>query len=283
MRFQRGNAATRRQYGRRLFFAYGALLLIVIAAVVVTQRSPRSVTVQRYGPNLVVDFVGILITLLLVERILVWQRERAEAPLRAIALRRVWQQMNRLVYMLLYSYKAAAPAGSAKPIALDALLDAWQREARHLDFQRSAGVPGSNRSWLVYAAEVTTDFESSVHEIIDRYLSVLGSEFAAAAEALIEDDVFAALKLGLVLDAYDSSSGRRPPRNSFSVRAEDDPTFDSTAHFADLLKALHDVYLRIGGRPLGVSAVFYNDDASPAWASGRVGDPCAAEDDGHHR
>lgn len=41
-----------------------------------------------------------------------------------------------------------------------------------------------------------SDFETSVLEVIDRYLAVLGAEFAAAAEAVVDDTVFTILKLG---------------------------------------------------------------------------------------
>lgn len=262
----------RRPYGRRLVLAYALLVTVTVAGVVVVQAFPNSKTVQRYGPNVVADLFGILVTILLVERLLTWQRERNEAPLRAIALRKVWRQMNRLVYMLLYSYKAAAPAGSETPVALDALLRAWQREARHLDFRRSAGIPGGGRSWHQYAAETMSEFETGVLEVIDRYLSVLGTEFAAAAEAVIDDTVFTIVKLGPSIEAQDAAMGWDLARNSFSVRSVEDPNYDSLVHFADLVRAMHEVYLRLGGPALGLATVFYDDDASPAWDSGRIAD-----------
>jgi hypothetical protein len=95
---------------------------------------------------MVTDVLGILVTIIVVERVRAWQRERAAAAIRTVTLRRVWYPLNRLTQMLVFAYKASAPPGSPKPTSVESRLENWQREARNLDFTRPYGPDGPPRS-----------------------------------------------------------------------------------------------------------------------------------------
>jgi hypothetical protein len=261
--------AAPRPYGRHLALTYLALGGFVVVGAVVVESSPGSAAVQRYGPNLVTDVLGILVTVVVVERLLAWQRERAAAPIRTVALRRVWHQLNRLTHMLLFSYKAAAPPGSPQPTSLDALLAAWQVEARHLDFRRPYGPDGPPRSWLRYGAEVAAGFEEGIRDLTDRYLDVLGADFPAAAEDLIDHPVFQFLRHGAEVEGLDAQYGWDIPRLSFVVASMDEPESDSLTEVAALVSRIYDSYAHLGGRPLTLDARLYEDHLSPAWSSAR--------------
>jgi hypothetical protein len=261
---------SRRPYGGRPVLTYGSLVLAVVVGIVVVELWPANEAVERYGPNIVAELFGILVTLAVVERLLTWQRERAATPVRTVALRRVWYQLNGLTHMLLFAYKAAAPPGSPEPTSLEALLENWQREARFLDFRRPYGPDGPPRSWHQYAAEVLTRFEDGIRDVIDRYLPVLGPELPAAAEDVIDHPVFQIVKNGPALERLDASHGWHLPRPSFLVESVEDPALDSLQDFSRLLARLYEAYDRLGGPAVTLDARLYEDHLSPAWASGRA-------------
>lgn len=258
-----------RPYGRRLALTYGAFLAAAIVGVAVVEIWPDEPRVARYGPNLVTELVGILVTLIVVERLLAWQRTRATAPVRRVALRQMWKNLNSLTHMLLFAYKASAPPGSPQVTDFEALLSAWEREARWLDFRRPYGPDLPRRSWHVYAGEVATGFEQGVRDILDRYLDVLGSELSAAAEDLIDEPMFAFLTFGSAIERADQEYGIDQPRLSFMVQSVEDPEHDSLRNFALLLRRLHDAFERLGGPQLTLDARLYEDHLSPMWGSAR--------------
>lgn len=156
------------KYERRIHVGYAAIAGFAVIAVLATEVWPRGNLLGRYGPNLVAEALGILVTLVFVERILVWQRDRALAPVRAVALRRMRIHLNRLMHMVLFSYKAAAPPGSPEEVEPSGLLSAWAREARWLDFRKPYGPDGPARPWHQYASEVVSDFEDGTSALLDR-------------------------------------------------------------------------------------------------------------------
>lgn len=147
---------------------------------------------------------------------------------------------------------------------------AWRVEARHLDFRKSAGAQWGNRPWYDYAAETALDFETELHQIIDRYLVVLGTDFPAAVESVIGDTVFEAIKFTPAIVANNAAMSIDRPINPLVIQSIDDPTRDSLAEFADQIITMQRAYRKIGGKPLTFSAPMYRDDVSPAWGSGRV-------------
>jgi hypothetical protein len=269
LRIVRRAMTARRPYGGRLAATYALLLGLGIVGAVLVQRSPKDATVQRYGPNLVTNLAAILITVVVVERLLNWQRLRDSAPVRTVALRRFWHQLNGLTYMLLFAYKAASPSGSPQPTELEPLLQNWQHEARFLDFRLPYGPDGPPRSWHQYAAEVMTRFEDGVRDVTDRYLGVLGSDLPAAAEDIIDHPVFQVIKNGPAIERFDAASGLDLPRCSFLVRSVEDPDRDSLADFAQLMARAHEAYRRLDGPPVVLDARRYEDHLSPAWGSAR--------------
>src|SRR4051812_2580806 len=85
-----------RPYGRRLVLTYVFLVVATVVGIAVVEVWSSSDVVERYGPNLVAELVGILVTLAVVERLLTWQRERAATPLRMVATRRFWRLLSSL-------------------------------------------------------------------------------------------------------------------------------------------------------------------------------------------
>jgi hypothetical protein len=267
------SSTTRRPYAGRLTATYLCLVLALVIVVVVVQLSPKNATVQRYGPNIVGSLVGILITVVVVERLLSWQRQRDATPIRAVALRRIWYQLNGLTQLLLFAYKASSARGGPEPTALEPLLENWAREARLLDFRRPYGPDGPPRSWHQYAAEVLTRFEDGFRDVIDRYLGVLGPELPAAAEDVIDHPVFQVVKNGPAIERFDAANGIDLPRLSFDVRSVEDPTRDSLTDLASRIVKAHEAYDRLGGPPLTLDARLYDDAISPGWGSARFEGP----------
>ena len=130
-----------------------------------------------------------------------------------------------------------------------------------------------------YAAETALDFETELHQIIDRYLVVLQPDFPAAVESVIGDTVFEAIKFTQPSLRTTRLSSIDRPINPLVIQSIDDPTRDSLAEFADQIITMQRAYRKIGGKPLTFSAPMYRDDVSPAWGSGRVDGPQTSDRD----
>ncbi len=261
---------SRRPYGRHLTITYGALASALVVGVVVVESDRDSEVIQRYGPNLVAELFGIIVTIVVVERLLAWQRERASTPVRMVALRRAWRLLNGLTHMLVFSYKAAAPAQGERLATLDSLLMGWQRHAPLLDFRCPYGPDGPPRSWHQYAAEVVTSFETGFLDLIDRYLSLLGPELVAAAEDVIDHPIFQIVKSGPAIEQLDAAHGWDLPRCSFNIQSVDGSDANVAREFARLVEKLGEAYDRLGGPSLSLDARLYEDHISPACGSARL-------------
>lgn len=272
----RQRSATRRPYGGRLAITYLCLVAALVVGVIVVQRSPKNTTIQRYGPNIVGSLVGILIAVVVVERLLAWQRDRDATPIRTVALRRIWYQLNGLTHMLLFAYKASAQQESHYETVLETLLEGWVREARLLDFRRPFGPDGPPRSWHQYAAEVLSRFEDGFRDVVDRYLVVLGPDLLAATEDIIDHPVFQVVKSGPAIERFDAENGIDLPRLSLVVRSVEDPTRDSLKDFAHLVLKAYEAYERLGGPALTLDARLYSDAIGPGWSSARYDGPPGA-------
>jgi hypothetical protein len=270
---RRQRVSWRPSYRLALGLAYGSLLAIIVLGVCLVALLPHARAVGQYGPNIVATFVGVLITLTFVERLLTWQRRRHEAPLRTVALQRACLRLSRLAQMFLFSYKAAAVQGSPAPTELEALMAVWRVEVGHLDFRKSAGPQTGDRPWYEYAAETALDFETHLHQIIDRYLVVLGTDFPVAVENVIGDSVFEAMKFTPAVIGNHTATGIDHPINLLAIPDVANPTRDCLAEFADQVITMHRAYRRIGGEALTLVASMYRDDVGPGWGSGRVEGP----------
>jgi hypothetical protein len=261
------------RYGRRLAVAYGLFAGIAALIIAGVELCPKDRVFALYGPNLVAELLGILVTVLVVERLLVWQRERALTSIRSVALRRVRVYLNRLMHFVLFSYKAAAPPGSARLTAPDELLHAWSNWGRGLDFRKPYGPDGPARSWHQHGATTMQDFEEGTGRLLDRYLEVLGPDLPVAVEDVVDHPITQVLKHSNAIERFDLEYGLDIPRLSLLMTDSDNPKAAPLAVLAEKLRRLIRCYDCLAEEPFSLDERLYEDHISPAWASAQVARP----------
>jgi hypothetical protein len=253
---------------RRLVGAYFLLIAVAAVIAIATEIAPRGRALESYGPNLIAEISGILATVLIVERLLAWQREREVAPLRDVAVRRVRRHLYSLLMFMAQTYKAAATAGSEEPYAPEDVVRCWDRDAWLLDFRTEAPVFPRQR-WSVYAASVFESFETGMLSDLDRYAEVLGRNFVIATEDLLDDSLFSMMKYGPAIDRSDADMGFDRPRLNLYIQ---DKSIDSSVRgqFGARFLAVISAYDALAETPLRLVDGTWKEDSAPAWGAGRL-------------
>jgi hypothetical protein len=252
---------------RALRLGYAAFAIVALALLFAAEVWPGE---RDYAPNLFGEIIGIFLTVLVVERLLRWERQRELAPLRAVALRRVKRPIVRLVTLVARMYKAAAEPGTKAPASLEELLDGWVREARWLDFKTEAPVL-PRRAWLAWTSTEVEQVEQLLLGDLDRYAEPLGERFVVAAEDLLEHWVVHLLKQLPTIPVVDAEQGISRPH--LLVLSGDN---GGLREFADLLLGLVAAYDEIAPQPLAAIGD-WKEDSAPHWGASRFEPPAVHE------
>jgi hypothetical protein len=170
-----------------IYVVLGALL---VAAVVVTIRYPDHPMVERLGPNVASEMLGIIVTLAFVQRLL--ERQDRARKLRAAvgALRKGRVALNELV---------TAWAGLVKG-GLDPRRTEYPRTVRQLFAphytEALALLDPARGDWLAQAEEEVTRARHTLYEVMLIYGSTLDPDYLEALAEVV-DDPFASLLVEL--------------------------------------------------------------------------------------
>jgi hypothetical protein len=123
---------------KRVTWLYAVLLAGIGGAIIwADEHWPHLGWLQRHGPNFGADFIGLAITLLLVDRILVWRRDAELHPRRRSAVRRLGEAVRDLEIQMAWVYKAASTP-SNEPRTVETLIDEFVGALERLDFGAAA-------------------------------------------------------------------------------------------------------------------------------------------------
>lgn len=253
----------------RLLASYATLIALVVVLVFLAEVWPRGRALDEYGPNLAAEIAGILITVVFVERLLAWQRDRQLQPLRVVALGRTRKRIYDLLSLLQQMYKAAADDGSPTPDEPAELIDCWDKWCIALDFNLKAPVI-PDRSWTTYAAQAFTDFEREMLADLDRYAEALGHAYVVAVERLLEEPLVLIMKSGPQIEQVQKNMGvAHGPRPSLYVQGVDGQS-TIRRDFGDRLLALIAEHEQAGGTPLRLLEGTWRHDQAPSWAEAQI-------------
>jgi hypothetical protein len=171
---------------KRLVWLYAVLLGAAGAGILwAVAYWPRVGWLQSDGPNFGADFVGLAITLLLIDRLVHWRRDAELFPRRQAALRQLGRAIRDLEIFLVWSYQAASEPGSPKPESVDGLIEAWASAMPKLDLH--ALRPDGRRTWLSFVAWRLDHVAGLMDRVVVRQEDVIPIPLAAAIEAVLDD------------------------------------------------------------------------------------------------
>lgn len=174
-------------YGNGVYLVLG---LVVAVAVVVTVRYGDHPVVERFGPNLATEILGIIVTLAFVQRLL--ERQDRARKLRAAvgALRKGRVALTQLTG----AWAALVKAG------LDPRRTEYPRRIRQLFAphytEELALLDPSRSAWLAEAAEEVEQARHTLHEMMLIYGPTLDPDYLEAIAEVV-DDPFASLLVEL--------------------------------------------------------------------------------------
>jgi hypothetical protein len=171
---------------RTWWVGLAALCAALTAIVFATERWPSTRFGRVWGPNLAAELVGLVLTLVVIERLIRWQRLRELEPVRIVATRRMAHAVTQLMRVLALMYKSSAPPGSPEPERVDELVDCWLREVPH--FNAASPAPFTPpRQWREHLTIEAREIEQLLMNNLDLYAEALGTEMVVAAEDFLHD------------------------------------------------------------------------------------------------
>lgn len=183
----------------RMRSVYILLTATILVAGYATIRYPDVLLVERFGPNLATEALGIVVTLAVVHRLLE-RRERA-GKLRASigALRKGGQALGSLAETWATVVKGSfrhSPDTLPRSVH-DCLVPFLTSDLIYCDPQRPRRVAGETaRPWVRWAADRLAEGQRALREVVDAYGVSLDPAYLEAIDELV-DDPFVALFKGL--------------------------------------------------------------------------------------
>jgi hypothetical protein len=207
---------------------YVLLILIVIAAIVVSITLEGNRYVDRFGPNMATETVGILLTVVFVRRFLE-QHERSRRLRASIgALRKARRALFELTETWATLIKGALPNRPPDINDLRQLCSPDQSDAL-LWLDTSARMPGElAEPWLTWSSRRLRSAQTAFDAIIGTYGGTLDPEYVEALDAMV-DDPFTKLVEELADAGIDSQKWRVTLNTARSVRS---------THFDRLLQTI---------------------------------------------
>lgn len=208
---------------------------------------------QSDGPNFGADFVGLAITLLLIDRLVSWRRDAELFPRRQGALRQVGRAVRDLEVFFIWSYKAASRESSPEPQSIVELFRAWASALPHLDLR--AVSPDSGRDWGSFIAWRLGRIAAVLDRAVERHEEVIPVPLAAAIEAVLDDPTMLLLGNG---EALTNAVKTAPDGHHL-------PVIDD---LVTKLECLYREYAEFRRRPYAL--VTWSTAESRPWASARI-------------
>ena len=168
---------------------YLILGVLVLVATAVTQFMPDNETAQRFGPNMATETLGILLTLLFVQRFL--ERQDRVRRLRSSlgAFRRGSRALTRLVesWATLIKGVMRTPPRYPPESSLELLEPHHTAGLVELDPQGDAP---DGRSWAEWMAEELRTGREALQEVVRVYGASLDAEYVEVLDAYLDDAFF---------------------------------------------------------------------------------------------
>ncbi len=170
---------------------YVILGSIVVASAVASQLAPDHEVVQRFGPGLATETLGILLTLVFVQRFL--ERQDRVRRLRSSlgAFRRASRALTRLVELWSVLVKGGLrnPPRYPPDSLLELLEPHYTQAIGDVDPATPRREAGAD-DWGQWAARELRSIRDALREVIRVYGTSLDAEYVEAVDALIDDEFF---------------------------------------------------------------------------------------------
>lgn len=171
-----------------LYFVLGS---IVVLSAVLSQLAPGNEVVQRFGPGLATETLGILLTLVFVQRFL--ERQDRVRRLRSSlgALRRGSRALSRLleVWSMVVKGGLRHPPRYPPDSLLELLEPHYTQAIGDIDPAAPRG-EGGGPDWGVWTAQELRGVRGALREVIRVYGTSLDAEYVEALDALLDDEFF---------------------------------------------------------------------------------------------
>ena len=243
------------------------VLVVLVAATaavyVLTEEHPHSHFLKTYGPNLLSTGVGLLIAVVVLDRLVKAREAERLTSMRKLAGNKLAIALGELLQRLVQMYKGAAEAGAARPEDVADLLEAWRTELAHFDVtvRTPAGPDGS---WYRELSEVATRIRDDVARITTRYDRALPPELVVTLDLLMDSQTVGLMMLLGGIGVIHATS--IPPPNHFEPFGLPG---NEPERFSELFLAAVDQCEALTGSRLTVPPSLWEDVIPPPWGSSR--------------
>ncbi|MFW5951394.1 MAG: hypothetical protein ACOCVZ_04690, partial [Gemmatimonadota bacterium] len=171
-----------------LYIVLGSL---VVVATVVSQVAPENEIAQRFGPNLATETLGILLTLVFVQRFL----ERQDRVRRLRSSLGAFRRGSRSLTRMLEAWGTLVKGGLRNPPRYppDSLLELLEPHNTRAIADIDPALPAADApagGWGAWAAAELRTSREALREVVRVYGTSLDAEYVEALDALLDDEFF---------------------------------------------------------------------------------------------
>lgn len=261
--------------------SYLALAILAVASIVafivlpLGQEGWRSFTL-----NLGTEVVGILLTVLLIDRVIRRRDKQERERYRSVALQQLRLPLNNHLLLLFNIYKASVEEKPDREISRveDLFGDDYVEQTAHLDLT-SSGPIYPPMQWFQYLHMEMQQFKDELGHVVDKYAVHLDPETIDLAEQLSNSTLLTVITRGVPLANWVTNGQVQRPFGLLVGPSSAVP--EMIREHTDPFSRLVEIYNReaLHNRKILVQDHMWRNDVCPLIGSARVSLPSAATDD----
>jgi hypothetical protein len=182
-------------FKKHYLFTTFLILILLSAVVVIIQKNFSNYYVDSLAPNLIVGFIGSIITVFVIDKILSIERNETQAKYELIANKKILAEAKIILDLLVNIVKASAPKDSKDvPSSYrEVFKNSYISEIKYFDFSKDSPVV-PRRNWFVHCHHVLTKSTEKLTSVLDTYLPFMDPLTVEAVSALENDSLIIYLR-----------------------------------------------------------------------------------------
>ena len=180
------------------------LSLAIIGLLYIHIKHPYNIWVTEYFPNLITTFVGIIITVTVVDKILEKDKKIRNNKYAETALKKIGEPFYEITNMFFKMIKASTDPETLRkyknlPSTYEELFKSELINELPFLYFKAKAPSMHGMLWYEYAAETVTDNFKKINELVDAYAIFLEPDFVAKLHELETHSVICILKYAKII------------------------------------------------------------------------------------
>lgn len=254
----------------RMVLYIGLAICFVISLYTFFTSTPQEVWLSNLSGNLVAEIFGILLTVVIVDRIIEAKQEKERQKFKQVAFQQLRIPLVNHFQMLFNIYKASVtskPSNNYENLR-DFFNDDYFNEIAFYDFTKPNST-STGFSGFDYLPREFKEFKQTLNKTIDKYGFYLNSDTVDTIEQLINSSLTSFISKIQSILQIDQTEGYKRNYNFFNSQATRNMVIEHTNFFIKLVEESNR-FMKKDELKIKVEAGLWRNDISPQIGIGRI-------------